>query len=620
MICKNCGAEVNDDALFCSNCGAHFNDDNTQQHNNQPVEDRSVTDQPVAAQAETEQSVTEGQSVIEGQPAAEIKKKRRKFNILIAATSAVLVIAVAMIAFGKPLVTAFKMATMDANEYYADAEMENINKWLDSMKGDRLVAFNNIKAATDVSMVLTDSGKQMISALGIDLDQYMSADKISLSTDFSMGDGISGIDFALSLQDIDIFSMFIIEDLVGGQIAVQIPQVSPDYFSLLLETSDGDQVSYEQLFSLMTELSSHKDAFIDIMAKYAKPVMSNLFDFKKSTDVLEVSGIETNYTLLEAEVGTDDLAKTLRFVLEQAKNDEDIENLVRGFIQLFNDFASDPVFESFQGDADADGVIDDAETDDIIADMKSAIDEALASLDQAEDSEKLFTYKVWISSSGEICGREIETEDQFVFGVYNAVRSGQYASEIHIQTPEDGFELSGSAKRRGNVFTDGRYILSVTSNGETMDFVEIYLNELNMEQADQGIMSSEIILKASDDMQLLVPYGSFLDMLTLQLNFETNDSHNSISITPQYGNESIGTLIVSTSITEAEKLSVPDNAVGLDEYLNNVDSQVVIDNLRDSLGQAGVNQQILDSLEQIFASYFYYSSADGYGYGYDISD
>ena len=245
----------------------------------------------------------------------------------------------------------------------------------------------------------------------------MSADKISLSTDFSMGDGISGIDFALSLQDIDIFSMFIIEDLVGGQIAVQIPQVSPDYFSLLLETSDGDQVSYEQLFSLMTELSSHKDAFIDIMAKYAKPVMSNLFDFKKSTDVLEVSGIETNYTLLEAEVGTDDLAKTLRFVLEQAKNDEDIENLVRGFIQLFNDFASDPVFESFQGDADADGVIDDAETDDIIADMKSAIDEALASLDQAEDSEKLFTYKVWISSSGEICGREIETEDQFVFGV-----------------------------------------------------------------------------------------------------------------------------------------------------------------------------------------------------------
>ena len=57
------------------------------------------------------------------------------------------------------------MATMDANEYYADAEMENINKWLDSMKGGRLVAFNNIKAATDVSMVLTDSGKQMISAL-----------------------------------------------------------------------------------------------------------------------------------------------------------------------------------------------------------------------------------------------------------------------------------------------------------------------------------------------------------------------------------------------------------------------------------------------------------------------
>ncbi len=569
MICKNCGNQVEDGSMFCQSCGANLSE-------LEPAE---------AAQPQVEEAapVSEVQTTEVLQPQAEefapvpqqvVPAKKKGTKLLIAVIAIVLVLGILVVFAGKSVVNSVKLATMDPAKYYAGIEKANIHGLLKEYdtSADALESFS---LDSKIGVEVTDDGKDFLSLMGVNLDDYIDGAKIELDTKIAGKDDVYSVDITAALNSVDIISGNVILDAVKQEIYGKVPELSEKAFNISL--SDLDMDGAEEI------LNSGLDLDVDIAAlaeKYTDIVFDNIMDFEKSKETLTVSGVSMNANKFSSEVTYADLVKIAKSVLEEAKEDKEITDLICSNKAIL--FGSEDM--------------DDAE---IISEYSEGIDGLIEELDYYSDNQEVvFKYNAWIDAKGNIVAREL-VSDGLSAGIYNAYTSSEYGSEIVFDVYDEmKLALAGSAKLSGKCLKDGLYTVSYSDGYNTMDVAEIKLHSYDISAAEKYNSDFECSISLCDDIVAMAEGAeSILKNISLNLAVEGTDKKSDCELAVCYSGDELVILSINGELSKGESISIPQDAVSIDEYAEELETvQDFIMDIMSKLQEAGVNADILSSV------------------------
>ncbi len=602
MFCKKCGTPLAENAKFCPSCGA--------------VVELEVQAEPVAAEETVvlnEESVLAQQPVLAEQAAPAPKKKPKPFKPLAIVIAAVAVVAAIGITLGGRIVNGVKMLVMNPTDYYASVESANINEFIDNLSKNSF-DYNNLKMTGNMSVEITDSGKNLLKDFNIDLDDYISGGKVGMNFDMDLKDDKYKMLLGVALNDTELVSGEIILDILGEKVYGKIPLISDKYFYGDMDEIGNVSSGTSQALSELTLTISPevRDELLGYIKKYTKVMLKNGFEFEKESDKLTVEGVKVNATRLSADVSLKDLSKMLSATLKELKDDEKA-----------TEFICDKLFEEIKATSLGEAINMDA--DDFEEMYLEALDEAIDGM-KVEGNQDLCTYTVWVNGKGEVIGREIKTEDkETVVGIYNAVASGKQGTEISVKADGQEFAIKGTAKRSGDVVQNGSYTLEVSGKKCIILEVEKY----DMSKAEKGEVEAKFTVKLGDDIYDLAGIPSeakaILKTVSLTFDMKTTDKTSQMLMSVNYGEDAVLNIGYNFNIGTAGEITVPSGAASVEDWGEDIgDGEEILNNLLNKLKQAGIKAEIIEMLEQAIAAqnnknYYddYYNDYYGYGdYGY----
>ena len=609
MFCPNCGSVLPDDAKFCNACGTVIAqadeasvktpDENLSQQENQN-NDINVQSVPLASEAdepnyEAEQPVQENYSVAQQPEENHVKSKKKMTVALLIAAGVIAAALLVSLLFGKRIVNSVKLVVLNPTQYYASVDYKNIENLLNGVE-ENTVDPSNFKTEAGVSLEITEEAKKLIEDIsGEEINFNDTA--INLKTDVNVNDNKYKIDLGLDINETDIVSAEVIYDIANEKVYGKVPLLSDNYF-----------VSYESVKEMIVLDNDMKEDLVKFVRKYSKVILDNCFVFEKSKDELTVDGVTAQYTLLKADVSTKDLADVFIATLNELKDDEEAKEFITK--DLIAEFGK------------AYGM-DDDEIDEAIKGYEDGIDELIESLEDVEDRD-LFEYSVWVDAEGQIVAREVKAEDVTV-GYYNVRSGGKQGTDIIVKEGSNKlFELSGMAKRVGDDLTNGEYTVEVSGK----KIAEITLDKYNLEKPKEGLFEAKFSVKLADDAVNMLPVEAKSIVKAFSLDFDINSAKNdsAVGLTLNSNDEKLAKISLTSKQVNSENISVPESAVDAEDYADNLnDPDDILDTLKQNLKKAGISEDLINSIESLFASnddYYndYYDDDYDYDYDYDYYD
>ncbi len=604
MFCPNCGFQFEDSVKFCPKCGTKIEPAAPQQPISEPVVE------PVAPQQPVVEPVVN--TVAPNQP----KPKKAKKKGLIAIIASVLVVALlgVGVAFNIDTIGNFFKKTFSSDEEYLQGQYEDKAEDLADKIGSTVgqIASGEItKNAADGEIKLEVNPKLMnllakvVLGAGEELDLSWVKD-VAISYDINLDGDKYSCNIGLKFNGVTIISADVIADVFDSKMAyVKLNGLLDKYIAVPLDIEDelGDMGEMKEMMEAVAEKLPDEKTIASIINRYVKVVLDQVEETEKEKDTLSVGDVEAKYEKYTIEVNSKLLANMLEAVLEEAKDDKELKDVIKNIASI------------------EEGV----DTKQVIEEFEEGIEYALDNISKDMFGDIEFEYTTWIDSKGEIVGLEFEYEGATI-SVIAPEDGKKSALEIKIVSGDQKIVFSGEGVTKSDKLS-GEYDLVVFGQ----EILTVTVTDYDTKKAEKGYINGTFeIAPAKAIMDSITPMLSTNDVpedisslitagLKLKIKLTSDEKKSEIAVSIVSGSDDMITLLANLNFKEEQKVTVPSEYVDVEDedalegLASELDVEKIINSFKSKFKEAGVPSDILDLLENM-------EDLDFSNGGYDDSD
>ena len=591
MICKNCGTELEDGALFCENCGSPVGQEiNQEQASSEPVED--TYEEEVAEQVDTEEEPSITFDAPEGDAPA--PKSKGKLIALIG-LGAIVILAVVLL-LNLSAIKAWYVRTVASPEellssIYKDGVAEQISEASGSLEIVKQAYGDGNQTMSGEAHV--KFGEQILNLLetavyGGDGDMSWLSD-IAIDYELTQSDPYVQAVIGLGLGEHSIISLEAINNSETGQQWIKIPELNDQALTM---TSATEMVSVETPYSnvIVNSLPSG-EVLSELYSSLMDIILNGFSGVDKKTVTLTSGAVSQEVLVLEAKMSEESMMRALIRLLEYLKQDTEVK--------VFFDKVNAEYQAMIEENSHILGAI--VEDADVYAEFVKAVDAAIAELN-AElpncDTENYLVLYTYINDDNKIAGIQLDvfgsidnpgTQLYFV----NLMNNEQFAVEFVA----GDFKLTGEGTSGDSTNSTYKIIADeeVFATFKLIDFksgvtassgtMRIEPGAAMMEQLTEGMDSGMVSLLGLSNFALQIDMDTTLESAEMVVAFLANDN-NLFSV--EY----------TITLGEAKQIVVPETAVDATDnmasyqWLMNLDVETVMNNLK----TAGISEELINAL------------------------
>lgn len=601
MICKNCGADVEDGVRFCPACGAKT----------------EAGQQPAAPEAPAPAPEI---------PSPEIRpeKPARKGGWIGWAIGGVVLVALIVLGvifgpklFGKKdadegTTRAIRQEDYETDEdYYRAVETQEMEIAGEKL-GEALTAYESARSNTpaaaaeqqaaegtlkltiDQSALPESFRSELESAIGVDVSWFESVGlRMKGAVRSEKADELLvGITYTLLLNDTDLLDMNMLLDYANLMMYMSVPDLSKSAAKLdLQEYMDMDPEDFRAAMETGTAVQAalpDAETVSRLITRYGTIILNNITDVTTDNETVKAGGIENEYIVVTVRLDGDDLINLARDLCTEVRGDEDVKKIYFDVAKAAG-VGDEEIQEGWQE------LID--ELDETLEDINST---------EPEDITDVFVLRSYVDEVGAVHGRELTyTEDDETLlrfkwiGTADGKKTGLDA-ELWVSDylADDEIEVSvvGAGEKDEKTFK-GEYVVSAAVGGEKHELATVtvkssgenFNGEINIAPSKE--LQDEIL----DELDLTGEEEEFFRSLSLSLINESTDKEADLRVVVKAGSKALLTLSVDGRSIDDYDLSIPTDALDVSEWSGTLDYSGVI-TIINRLKDAGVPSALLRSL------------------------
>ena len=399
--------------------------------------------------------------------------------------------------------------------------------------------------------------------------------EINLDMDVAMNGQMQAMELALGLKGQHIAAATVLMNMADSVIYAAVPELNDRWIKLEAGGADMPNVITGGLSSpaMLAELAASlpdAETLTKVLDRYLNLVLAELDNVEQSTTTLEVGGVKQECTLLTLKVYEADALAAAKAVLNAAKDDADLKKIIEDFAKGMEDLAGE-----------------DIGADEVYADFKEAVTDALADLNEITetDTETPIKLETYVDKNHNIIGMKLnETSTQGskrgMAYFYNLTEGEKTAFEFAIPSDvddTDDFKISGTGNKNGGTYT-------VSMQGQNM--VTVKLENMSAEGGTVTLIPSKNLFPAE--------VTDMLGELSLQIKL----SADGIALTLMGGSEVLLCLDIKAVESDGPSMDVPSNAVDgtNSSAMEQWAEKLAMDKLMENLEKAGAK----DFFEALF--------------------
>ena len=574
------------------------------------------------------------------------EKSGKKGGLIVAAIGAVAVIAGGVVAaFNWDVVTnTIKSTFSSPQDYYASVEKDNFSNMAASaanayqtMLREPMSSVSDMYESVtsgeiyeggykgEIVIELGDSAMENLmdtlsyqEELPFDISEW---NRIALEYETYSGDSLINAAAGLTIGDTGLISVDTLLDYKDSALYLAIPELSESYLGISFEDVMAD---YEDTLQSMEEMTEYLDAIQEIVkvlpdAKQAQALLTKYFDViigcvddvDKESVKLEAGGVNQKCTCLKVTIDGKTLVKAAKALCKELKDDKELKKYITDFV--------DAVSEQAEALDMAEELGMELDADEIYEQFQSMCDEILDTIDENEEEIPEFelVMSVYVDSKGHVCGREfeLEVEEQtmtlLVANTENGSNVGFEASLlIDDGDVENGFVFEGSGKKNKGKL-DGTYALTVMAQGEKKKMMNVSVKQFDLDAMEKGYLNGSFGLSIADDlleeMEERIPEEvySMLEEMELVFDLTSNENAAKFKVSLNQGKELYASLSISSEKVSDKKLSVPSDAIMIEDIEDPEDSlkeywmTLDWDSMIEKLEEIGLSDELIENLKYL---------------------
>ena len=574
------------------------------------------------------------------------EKSGKKGGLIVAAIGAVAVIAGGVVAaFNWDVVTnTIKSTFSSPQDYYASVEKDNFSNMAASaanayqtMLREPMSSVSDMYESVtsgeiyeggykgEIVIELGDSAMENLmdtlsyqEELPFDISEW---NRIALEYETYSGDSLINAAAGLTIGDTGLISVDTLLDYKDSALYLAIPELSESYLGISFEDVMAD---YEDALQSMEEMTEYLDAIQEIvkvlpdekqaqalLTKYFDVIIGCVDDVDKESVKLEAGGVNQKCTCLKVTIDGKTLVKAAKALCKELKDDKDLKKYITDFV--------DAVSEQAEALDLAEELGIDMDAEEIYEQFQSMCDEILDTIDENEEEIPEFelVMSVYVDSKGHVCGREfeLEVEEQtmtlLVANTENGSNVGFEASLlIDDGDVENGFVFEGSGKKNKGKL-DGTYALTVMAQGEKKKMMNVSVKQFDLDAMEKGYLNGSFGLSIADDlleeMEERIPEEvySMLEEMELVFDLTSNENAAKFKVSLNQGKELYASLSISSEKVSDKKLSVPSDAIMIEDIEDPEDSlkeywmTIDWDSMIEKLEEIGFSDELIENLNDL---------------------
>lgn len=550
----------------------------------------------------------------------EAQKNQKKWPFFVgAAVAVVILLAAALINFQR--IDNFVHRTFSSPERYyryvekkAVKEMSaNIAACYETMLLDSL-NFYDKSIEGELKVELEEEGQEMLGLLSLAGINATWIENVSVRGVSSIKGDTVFMEGGFNLNDTDILTGKVLLDTETECLYTRLPELNEKYLGIDI----GEDEDFEEILEMFPRMQQSNKESIEampgqrdmekLMNRYALLALSCIDEVSKEKDILSVDDVSQKCTKLKITIDTETFCEMMEVVLEQMKDDKDIEKIVTGIAEANNDSTKLLLGES-------------ADAEDVCKMFREEIEEFLEELDGIKDydADEKIEMQVYVDGKGKIKGRIINCGGMTI-SVLAPRKGSRIGYELSVREDGESIELSGMGKKSGDTVT-GDFDLKY--NGAAL--INITAGKLNVEDMKKGLMNGQVTVQAAPTIGRVlgtVSGLSVLEELSVTMDFSSSEKQYSCKVSVAYDDKAMANISAFVKSGKGTSVSAPgkgsvvmiddyEDTDALEEWLEELDLNKLVSNL----DKAGVPDEYTDELEEIadsmddfedFLDYMYY--------------
>lgn len=518
-------------------------------------------------------------------------KKSKGGKIVLAVIALLLVAAIVLAAINwKGIVRFFNRNFGEPVAYLQDVEKENVADVAEDVAvayDEALALYNAENPAAEGTLTL-ELGSAITTVLSTALAQNgMNADlswvdNIMLTPKVEMYENTMRMDVGVGINSTSLATVSAVWDMDSQALYIGIPELHDTYIQLdATEVLGSEASSMVQALAMSRELSATLlEAMPDgaqlkeLINKYLGIVIDGIPEAEKSNESVKAGSLEQDLLVVTAKLSQKDILKIASAVLEEAKDDKTIEDILVGFEDCMAEISGESM-ELYDSFSEA---------------MEEGIDSLDSMIDEA-DKGKFLTIETFFDGKDAIVGRTftVSMDGEKVSAHYVTVTEGdKWAFEAEM----DAASITG----KGTI-QDGKRSGSYTLSVDGIDYATLELeNYICAEQQVTGTFRFIPEAAVYEMMELDSTVSAVLGQAALELTLAAD----SVTLGIEAAGSQLLAVSLSGKMSEAGKIALPngvsseDDAAGM-KWLSELDFDAVLSNLE----KAGVPSQYMDMAKQL---------------------
>ena len=587
--------------MFCGKCGSYFEGDGT-------LCSQCAAEQAAQAGNETAAPADDTFQLNTAAPTGAGKPPKKKRGLIAGIVAAAVVVACGLGAFlCRDSIKGFTDRTFKSPEaYFVDVQKTAIAEHSDELTqtyGKLLNTYYDDEAAemtgfeTEIAVTLGDDVLSLmesaLSQQGMDMDISWLKD-IRLSLSANVQDTKMQMLLSAALGKNKLLSADVIMDTDNSKVYAAVPELNKDY--LMVDASDmfsaediqAALVESTEMTNKMLKVLPSEEVLNNLIDTYVDIALSSIEDVEKETETVEVGEASQKMVVLTAKITEADLIKIAQNVLEEARDDKDLKQIMDNLGEFYADYYD---FEIDMGE-----------------EFQAAVDSALEEMESLEaetDKSNYIELKTYVDMQSNLRGYELSVyeEGEPVMDTLSWLTAVN-GKTTYTEADLDGVEIVGEKTENKSV-SEGCYELIV--EGSEMFTIEFEVEE-EVRTTLRFVPGADLMDEIMSESGL--PSALLGGNMALELSFGTDEADKSFcQLSVLAGSNTLFNVNLSAKAIDGGNITIPSDAIdalsddAAQQWLANVDFEQLLTNLEN----AGIPADLVDTLRSYTSMLSYMS-------------